>query len=299
MKGHIILPEFYRTRWTDDYKYLLAMVAKEFKFKIEYNDNPEIAQDTDVVILFAVPHHMRPNVLANMVDLPKHIKLIGYMKDIQYYDKPEIKAQYEAMFDRYNVILSPHDETMKELYPGHIGKALYFPDFFGPYERYDMPLHPTPVMRCLLAGSVSVDVYPLRQHVLENMEDGYLDFLPSPVFGHDIIGDKYAKLLNSYFCCMACSGIYKGTVAKYFEIPGAGSLLITNRINDLDLLGFVPHEHYVPITKDTACETIKKVLEDPEKYVPIRDAGTQFVRENHSIRNRFEVIKKVINDCVH
>lgn len=296
MKGHIIIPEFYRTRFTDDWRHLLAMVAKEFRFKVEYNDNPRVAQDTEVVILFAVPHHMRPTVLANMATIPRPIKVIGYMKDIQHYDKPEVEAAYKRMFDRYDVILSSADEAMRRFYPEYMEKSIYFPDFFGPHERYaDLPYNEKPLMRCLVSGSVTKEVYPLRAHILDKGSDEYLDYLPGPLVGHDIVGDKYAGLLNRYFCVACCSGIFHNTVAKYFEIPAAGALLIANRINDLYLLGFEPWKHYVPIVKETAIPTIKDALANPDKYEPIRKAGREFVLANHSIRNRFEQIKKAIN----
>ena len=300
MKGHIVIPEFYRTRFTDDWKHLLAMVAKEFRFKAEFSDNPQIAQDTEVVILFATPHHMRPHVLANMSTLPRHIKLVGYMKDIQHYDRPDVEAAYKRMFDRYDVILSSADEAMRKMYPEFMEKSVYFPDFFGPHERYaGLPYNEKPLMRCLVSGTVNKEVYPLRAHILDQGSSEYLDYLPGPIVGHDIVGDKYAALLNGYFCVACCSGIFNGTVAKYFEIPAAGALLIANETNDIGLLGYVPNKHYVPITEETAIPTIKDVVANPAKYDGIRKAGREFVLANHSIRNRFETFKKVINDCIH
>lgn len=295
MKGHIVLPEFYRTRFTDDYKHLLGMVAKEFRFKIEYSDNPQIAQDTEVVILFAVPHHMRPHVLQDMASIPRPIRVIGYMKDIHHFGNPQAEDAYKRMFERYDVILSSADELFHGLYPEYVGKMLYFPDFFGPHERYELPYNEKPTMRCLVSGTVSQEVYPLRQHILSNGSEEYLDYLPGPLAGHDVIGDKYARLLNSYFCCATCSSVFNYTLAKYWEITAAGSLLIANTTSDLEKLGMVPNEHFVPINFENAICTIKKVLADPERYEPIRRAGMEYVRENHSIRNRFETMKGVIN----
>ena len=299
MKGHIVIPTFYQTRWTDDYKHLLAMIATEFKFKIEYSDGPDIAVDTDVVVVFATPHHMRPDNLSQLCQLDRSIKMIGYMKDIQFYDNPNIKDAYLRMFDRYDVILSGYNEMFKEWYSDHVGKMLHFPDFFGPYERYDLPFNKEAEKTCLVAGTVTKEVYPLRQYILENAKNGYVDYLPPPYTGHDYIGDKYAKLLNSYHCAVSTGSIFRVPVAKCFEIPASGCLLICNTFDDLIDIGFEPMVHYVPINFSNATETIMRVVDDPVRYEHIRQEGTEFVRKNHSIRNRFETLKQVINESLN
>ena len=77
-KGLIIIPEFYLTRHTDNYKILLKMVSKEYGWPIAYTDHPDIPSDTEIVIVFAVPQRNRPEVLEDLYKLNKKIKIIGY-----------------------------------------------------------------------------------------------------------------------------------------------------------------------------------------------------------------------------
>ncbi len=299
MKGHIIFPTFYATRWVDDYKYLLQLVSDRMGFTGEYNDNPQIPPDTNVVILFATPHHMRPDNLMQMANLPKNIKMIGFMKDIQDYGNQKVKDNMKRMFDRYDVILSPSHKLFLGMYPEYAGKMVYFPDFFGPYERYaKLGYNETPAMRCLVSGTVNEGVYPLRHFILSAKGDSPIDYMPGPLSGHDFIGDKYAKLLYSYFCCATCSSVFHYTLSKYFEIPAVGSLLIADSTDDLLELGFEKGRHFIDLSLGCKpIEVIMNCIEHPEKYKAIRERGCKFVRNNHSIYNRFELLKRVIENA--
>jgi hypothetical protein len=297
MKGHVILPTFYLSRWVDDYKHLLQMVSDRLEFTFEYSDAPHIPVGTDTVILFATPHHMRPDVLMQMVNTPKEIRLIGFMKDIQHYGDQHVLDNYRRMFDRYDVILSPSHHLFVEMYPEYVSKMVYFPDFFGPHERYArLGYNETPAMRCLVSGTASKDVYPLRAFIVEHKEDLPIDYMPNPLSGHDFVGDKYAKLLYSYFCCATCSSVFHYTLAKYFEIPASGSLLIADSTDDLLSLGFTPGRHFVDLPEGSdPIGIIMDCIAHPERYEAIRERGCSFVRSNHGIYNRFEQLKKVLN----
>ena len=109
------------------------------------------------------------------------------------------------------------------------------------------------------------------------------------------VGDSYAKLLHSYFCCATSSSIFNYVVAKHYEICATGSLLLTNETADLKKTGFIPYEHYIPITKENCIEKIKHCLEHPEEYIDIRKEGMKYVRENHSLDNKMKQLGEIFD----
>lgn len=125
-------------------------------------------------------------------------------------------------------------------------------------------------------------------------------------FGN-IVGKDYAKCLNRYFCGLGINGGRKtqAAIMKHFEIPAAGSLMLAEPFPDLDRAGFVPGKHYVEIkaeykgyyeTVTDVIERVMEVLQNPDAYQEIRRAGTEFVRKNHSINNRWIQLRKIIKE---
>jgi hypothetical protein len=140
-------------------------------------------------------------------------------------------------------------------------------------------------MKCLLSGSLNPKVYPLRTFV-KNNAGGMVVHKP-PRY----VGDDYARLLNSYFCGIATPSIFNYALGKYYEIPAAGSLLLACEIADYGKAGFIPNQHYIPITKSNVISIIKRCLKNPEEYEHIRKRGMKFVRKNHSVTNRMDILK--------
>lgn len=304
MKGLIILPKFFEQRWKPklisgslDFEGILNSnallyysISNHLDFDLIYADEVNVDSDVDVVFMFGVPYHNRPKLIPGLLDLNKKVKLVMWPGDLQCYDNKLCLENRIKVFERCDVILSPVYEYFEKNYPQFIYKHEFFPKFFASDERYTrLPFNNTPKMRCLLSGAVNPHVYPLRNVIRKN---DIVDYRSSKY----VAGNAYAKLLNSYFCCAASSSIFNYAVAKYFEIPAAGSLLIANETNDLKRIGFVPHQHYVPITKANAIKTIKRCIENPNDYNDIRKKGMEYVRNNHSIVNRIERLKLLFKE---
>lgn len=308
MNGQIIIPQFYLTRFTDDYKLLLALVADHYGWSLSFSNYPYIKNDTRVVLLYATPHHMRPFDLNHLSDLPDDVFLIAYMKDIHNYNRREVLFCMKNMFDRADLILSPAKTLFQSLYPEYIDKMKFMPDCFGMYERYsDLGYNKNPVNRCLLSGDIDKDKYPLRYYVMENRTDK-IDYLGSPYpaqYGnvkcikHDIIGDRYAKMLHTYFANVTDVSIFNYALGKHFEIPASGSLLVSDICPDMKTLGFVPGENFVEINESNCIDVIQDIVSNPEKYESIRKSGYDFVMNSHNIHKRLESIKQVINESIN
>jgi hypothetical protein len=207
--------------------------------------------------------------------------------------------EVRELFERFNLIISPSVEYFKQCHPEFLDKMEFMPDFFGPYERFvSLPTLDNPTNLCLLSGALHPAVYPIREYIVRHRDPNKIIYIPPPFptirDSFKFIGDRYAKLLNKFQCCVTESGIYNYAVTKVFEVPAAGSLLICNRVYDMDLAGFIPDKHYLPATKETVLEVIDCVLQDPEMYQEIKKEGRSFVWENHSIENRLKFLYETV-----
>lgn len=303
MKGVIILPKYLAVSWTpkrsangDDFNVvksaqgpLFYAIRDAFGFELRYTDEVNVASGTDIVVMFGVPYHNRPKLIPGLLDLDKRTKLVMYTGDVQCYDDPICLESRIKVYERCDVILSPCYEYFERMYPQFLSKFEFLPFFFSPYDRYtQLPFNDVPKMRCLLSGATSGRIYPLRSFIKKN--GSKVDHKPSRY-----VGNAYAELLHSYFCCVTSSSIFNYAVAKYFEIPATGSLLLANEISDLKKAGFVPYRHYIPITKANVLARIDRCLKNPNDYNRIRREGMEFVHKNHSVVNRIGRLRKIFS----
>jgi len=294
MVGKIVVPTFYKDKHEDKSgmagrsNILLHGLSKQYNMPLYYTDTPTF-EDVDFALVHAVPYHNRPKLPYGLIDTDPHVKLIGFFEDLECWGNEECVKNKLLAFKRYDVLVGPFHETFIEWYPQFLQKHIHFPHYFAPFDGfYKLEPNPNPIMKCLLSGNVN-ECYPFRQHIIANV--------PKDIFqygGMGILFAEYPKFLNSYFCAIATGATSHLVVAKYFEIPAAGTLLLAEEINDAILVGLEANVHYVPITRENVVEKIKGVLKNPERYVEMRDRATKLVRERHSEINRIEEFKNVL-----
>ena len=288
MKGSIIVPTFYYKRHLDGIKsqrakFLFNELRREYKLSIVYTDNPSL-RDLDVAIIYAVPYHNRPRIPPGL--LRSKTKLIGYYEDLQCWDNEECKRNKKKAFDRYDILMGACYEVFMDMYSRYLHKHVHFPNFFvlhGAYANLQPNKHPK--MQCLMAGTVN-KYYPLRLHIRRS-RNKLVAIKKAPFI-------EYPLLLNSYFCALAIPGTLRNVAAKYLEIPAAGTLMLAERVKELDIMGLKPHVHYVPVTKEDVFDRIEECLTNPKEFVAIRDEGTEFVRRNHSVKNRVALFGEIL-----
>ena len=298
MKGLIVVPPFSLiSAHVDRFPILFNIVKNRLGFEIQTTDNLNIPSDIDVVISYGKSDK-------RLFNLKSRIKLIVCQVDSHPHPKIDEKAKLK-LFNRADVLLIPNDEKFRARYPQYISKYIFFPRFFAPYKRFaSFELNKDPKLKCLLSGATSTDVYPIRHLVKVKGDPSKIDDYTDPIGKYKkkqicpwkYAKDDYAKLLNSYFCCVTCSSAYHYVVGKYLEIPATGSLLIADECNDSKKMGFIPYEHYIPITKENVFEKISECLKYPEKYREVREKGMKFVREHHSVNNRYEQLKNILSE---
>jgi len=301
MKGVIILPKYLESFWIpNDSNFNSVLSANAvffysmrdtFGFELRYANEVDVGSDTNIVFMFGVPYHNRPKLIPGLLELQKNTKLVMWPGDIHCYESKECYTNKLKVFDRCDLILTPVHEFFMKLYPQFIEKYRLMPKFFAPDERYTrLSINKKPIIKCLLSGSLNPDVYPLRSFLVHKENVDY----KAPIY----VGDNYARLLHSYFCCVATPSIFNYALSKCFEIPAAGSLLLTRETADLKKAGFVANKHFIPIDRTDVLVKIKQCIENPEDYMSIRRQGMEFVRKNHSVNNRMVWLKEIFSELM-
>jgi len=294
MVGKIVVPTFYKEKHEDKSgmggrsNILLHGLSKQYNMPLYYTDTPTF-EDVDFGLVYAVPYHNRPTLPPGLLDTDSRVKLIGHFEDLECWGNEECIKNKLLVFKRFDVLIGSFPETFSKWYPQFLYKYIHYPNHFAPLEKFTA-LEPAsdPIMKCLLLGSVN-KFYPFRQYIINKVSKDILHYSrPNIEFA------EYPKFLNSYFCAIATGAVSSVVVAKYLEIPAAGTLLLAEEINDLVLLGLKANVHYVPITRETVVEKIRSVLKNPERYIEMRDRATKLVRENCSEINRLEEFKNIL-----
>jgi hypothetical protein len=104
-------------------------------------------------------------------------------------------------------------------------------------------------------------------------------------------------LINRYRAAFTDGSIYRYTVAKHFEIPAAGALLLAEGAlaEPLRQLGFVAGEHYLATSGEDLEEQVRYILEEASdsELDPIRRRGQALVWERHKTSDRARLIDEV------
>ena len=295
MKGKIIIPTFYKARHNNPTgqsaraKVLLDCISKRYNMPMEYTDTPAF-NNIDFALIYATPYHNRPNIPPGLLESDKQIKLISYFEDLQCWNNKECKQNKLKMFERCDALMGSYNEMFHKWYPQFAHKYINYSNFFTPFEWFTTLKHNRkPIMKCLLSGAISGKWYPLRQYIFKTVPANLLTYRKKNVLFAD-----YPKFLNKYFCAVATGSAVSIPVAKYFEIPAAGTLLLAEPIKDLELTGLEADVHYVPINRKNITMKIQDVLEHPEKYIEMRNKATVLVRKKHSEINRIKQFADIL-----
>ena len=179
-------------------------------------------------------------------------------------------------------------------------KVTWVPHAAGPDFFLALNEAPEPVV--LVSGAINGS-YPMRMAMLEiacrrpelarvHAHPGY-----SVRFRHESdarIGRGYAETIHACRAAFTDGLKYRYIVAKHFEIPAAGSLLIADRAcaPQLAMLGFEDGEHYVSASADDLERVVERVL--GEDVDAIRRNGHALVHARHTTACRAHAIDAII-----
>jgi Glycosyl transferases group 1 len=227
-----------------------------------------------------------------------------FADDLHWWDRRmrEIKVVVFALSD---VILTTYAYCWSKLYPELSYKRVeWIPHSASP--DFMLSLNRCPKNSIFLSGAIN-EAYPLRQRMLKLHGEGSyaIEYLRHPGYycGYNYesdanIGRGYAQRIHGARAGFADSVFpHAYLVAKYFEIPATGALLLADDSVSpyLAKLGFEANRDYVPVSQKNLEEQIRYVLAENnhEELDRVRLNGQILVQQQHKSSDRARRINEV------
>jgi len=187
----------------------------------------------------------------------------------------------------WNKLYPEFAQTKKVVWVPHSAS----PDFLVPYNAN--------AENSIFVGGSAGPYYPLREQVRALHANGRYSLVcqshPGYYTGYDYennasVGRGFAMTINRYRAAFTDSSIFNYVVAKYFEIPATGALLVADDSvsEPLKQLGFIENEHYLPVSASDLEDKLAFVLDERnhEELDQIRKRGQQLVWDQHKTLDR-------------
>lgn len=201
-------------------------------------------------------------------------------------------------FAACEAVLATYGDVFESFYP-RLAAAL--PVHWVPHAAsplFIQELNPRPGNRIFLSGALNT-AYPLRCRMAELAERPELRIEHHPHPGYrrcydygvdDRVGWAFGERIRACRAAFTDASVYGYVLAKHFEIPATGSLLIAERriAPALARLGFEAGRHWLPVTEEDLEERLQWLLE-PAHHVEvdeIRARGQALVCERHTTAHR-------------
>ena len=140
--------------------------------------------------------------------------------------------------------------------------------------------------------------YPWRHKVYRMLSEsypslvcphhGYHSRLPA---GHTMVGERYARTINSAWFAPTCGTVAKEAVRKHFEIPGSRACLITEASPALTAAGFIDMRNCVFADEHDVVEKVAYLFAHQDVLTEITNAGHELVHARHTLRQRDQVFQ--------
>lgn len=223
--------------------------------------------------------------------------------DLHWWNE-EMRERKLDSFKLCETVLSTYAYAWHRFYPELSGseRLVWIPHAASPDFMLGYSEHPENSI--LLSGAIDHH-YPLRQEMKAlHAECSYsIAYHPHPGYHcrynyaeNRDVGRGYAQRINKYRAGFAESSIYGYVVAKYFEIPATGALLLADSAvsEPLRELGFIENRHYLPVSKEDLEDRVRYVLDERNHEVldEIRRRGQELVWEKHKTGDRAKQINE-------
>ena len=234
------------------------------------------------------------------LDCKKYI----FADDLHWWNE-QMKLRRFVSFALCNMILSAYGYVWDNFYPqlSDFRKVAWVPHSASP--DFMLPFNHQPENSILLSGAVS-EHYPLRQRMklLHANHEYSIAYIPHPGYhcqydydNDENVGRGYAEKINRHRAGFTDSGKFKYVVAKYFEIPATGALLLADRAvsGPLKRLGLIENQHYLSVSDGNLEERIRYVLDERnhQELDEIRRRGRELIRERHKTSDRARQINEM------
>lgn len=241
-------------------------------------------------------------------DLLRHVRGLVDAGTRVYVMTEDLHHGFEGMGLALRVadgILCPYAPRLAHFYPDHDpARVTWCPHAAGPDFLLEPNDDPRPMV--FVSGMLDRRYYPLRVAMagLARRRPELACVHEHPGYGWSFdydrderIGRGYAQAMRSCLAAFTDASRLLYIVAKHFEIPATGALLIAERAAapQLERLGFIDGTHYVSASADDLEAVVERVL-DPrrrEEVDAIRRRGHRLVHERHTVRDRAHLIDSV------
>ncbi|HVU15370.1 MAG TPA: glycosyltransferase [Candidatus Didemnitutus sp.] len=149
----------------------------------------------------------------------------------------------------------------------------------------------------LFTGAMTA-LYPWRTKIQRILTAKYpslicphMGYDPGHTPGQMLTGERYARIINASQVVPTCGTVAREVVRKHFEIPAAGSCLVTERTPALEAAGFVDMQNCVFAEPDEVLEKVHHLFRHPEVLARITAAGHELVHARHTQANRDQILQ--------
>jgi hypothetical protein len=216
-----------------------------------------------------------------------------------------IRRNKVISFALCDTVLSTYGYIWASFYPDfwRTKKVVWIPHSASPDFMLDY--NQSPANTVFLGGAISSH-YPLRQKMMRLHSQGSYSITYHGHPGYhcsynyeadENVGRGYAKKINRCRAGFTDCAKYKYVVAKHFEIPATGALLLADDAlsGPLQKLGFRENQHYVSFCGKNLEAKIRHVLDNrnQEELDEIRRRGQKLVWERHKTSDRAREINDV------
>jgi len=201
-----------------------------------------------------------------------------------------------------DIVLSSYAYVFDEFYPELRGKkkTVWTPHAASP--DFVLPFNEWPENGILLSGFIN-PLYPLRLRMKTLLGEGRYAIVQHqhPGYGEAYdyendtrVGRGYANKIHRFKAAFTDALTFRYLVAKYFEIPATGALLVADGVvgEPLRQLGFLDNVHYISVSEENLEEKVQYVLDEynATRIDAIRRRGQQLVLSAHRTSDRARLI---------
>lgn len=224
-----------------------------------------------------------------------------YLHDLHY----QIEKRKERLHHANpNYIFSYYRDRFVEYFPEFVDRFIWLPHHvnINIYRDYGEKKS----IDTLLMGSIHPHIYPLRTKILETFRStkGFI-FHPHPGYRNfnqnekKLVDHRYAREVNRAKIFFTCDSKFHYPINKYFEVLACKTLLLAPTSPELEDLGFIPNQHFVPISQDDFQQKANYYLQHASRREQIAHDGFQMVREKHSTETRVKQFLDLVDEIVN
>ncbi len=207
-----------------------------------------------------------------------------------------------------DVILASYAPVFERFYPeiAAARRVVWVPHAASP--EFILPLNESAENVIFLSGMVN-HYYPLRQRLKALAADTDLHIVEHPHPGYQcnhnhqssgVVGAGYARRIYAARAAFTDASKFNYVLAKFFEIPATGSLLLGDAAieRELSQLGFCQRVHYIPVSDATLESELRQILDarNHAELDEVRRRGQHLVWERHKTSDRAKLINDVCTD---